>query len=157
MTIIYDDQIKAEDVETTHNVLCSHPLHDGIRYTRLPIGTLLDFTSNKTRYTEIQSHLAKLELSRRQFVDNPNCDFEISVSQHSIDRLSTLHMHRYLNDMKGEGIVCWLKGQVIGCLEELGIQKVTQLDGTSILHNGMKFTFVQHSKLPGRLVLSTIM
>lgn len=158
MKIVYDNQITVEGASSTHNVLCSHHSYDGIRYTRLPISLLLDFASNKTKYSAVQSRLGINELARRQFVDCTRSNFEVEVSHHAVDRLSTHHMHRYLsNNFEGQGIVCWLKEQVIDCLDNLGITDIKKIDGMVITHNGMPMKFVQHSKIPDRLVLATLM
>ncbi|WP_076414937.1 hypothetical protein [Shewanella sp. UCD-KL12] len=158
MTIVYDNQITVEEASSTHDVLCSDQSFDGIRYTRLPISLLLDFVSNQKKYSAIQYHLGKLELARRDFVDCSRKSFEVEVSHHAIDRLSTVHLHRYLgNNLEGQGIVCWLKQQVIECLDVLDINDIEKINGMTISHNGMRMKFVQHSKIVDRLVLSTLM
>ncbi|MGI2115551.1 hypothetical protein ACRN9G_18390 [Shewanella frigidimarina] len=152
MTLLYDNQISAGDL-SSHNVLCSFPEFDGERYTRLPINSLLRL---KNKGISIQQRLAEIELARREFV-GADLPYEIDISHHAIDRLSTRYMHKYLNDNDGQGIVCWLKEKVFTCLNENGANKsLNAMDNCSVSYEGMQFMFKSHAKLSGRLVLVTV-
>ncbi len=156
MVQLFDNQIQNCENISSHNVICTLPEHRGVRYTRLPINALLDVVRNDG-YSTMQQHIAKSELTRREFVEPQDLPFDIDISLHSVNRLSTKHMHRYLNNCDGQGIVHWLQEKVIECLRSLGTGKtVKQLDGVSAEHSGMTFTFKQHSKVWNRLVLVTV-
>ena len=154
MTLLYDNQMPRGELSCSHNVLCSYPEFDGERYTRLPINSLLIL---KKRGHTIQKKLADIELTRREFVDKAELPYEIEISHHAVDRLSTRHMHKYLNENEGQGIVCWLKEKVIMCLTECGTYKtLSAMDNCSVAFEGMQFMFKSHAKLNGRLVLVTV-
>ncbi|MEH6454749.1 MAG: hypothetical protein V7749_00375 [Cocleimonas sp.] len=155
MDIILDSQIQraAEDC-STHNVMCTFSTYKGKRYTRLRARELKSIKAHSSS-SDIQKVLATAELTRRNYIDSEVLGVSFDITLHAIDRLSTIYLHKFINEFDGEhGISSWCNRLVKEALtqhpELLGLNEFV------IRHEGINFTFRANDYVNNSLVLTTI-
>ncbi|GGP44787.1 hypothetical protein GCM10009347_10450 [Shewanella algicola] len=155
MEIVLDTDIQNTEKEcSTHNVLCTLPVYRGQRYTRLRARELKSIRSH-SKATRIQKNLAAAELARRNYIDSEVLGVTFDITLHAIDRLSTLYMHKFINEFDGEhGISSWCNQLVKEAL--IANPDAIHLNECVINHNGISFTFRSNDYVKNSLVLITI-
>lgn len=155
MNTILDHQIQKTDEDcSTHNVMCTFSTCKGKRYTRLR-GRELKLIKFHSKSSEIQKSLASAELERRNYIDSQVLGISFDITLHAIDRLSTIYLHRFINEFDGErGISSWCNSLVKEALTQH--QDLLGLNEFIIRHEGINFTFRASDYADNSLVLTTI-
>ncbi len=155
MDIILDTQLKSVEKNcSTHNVLCTLSAYQGKRYTRLRARELKSIRTH-SKASDIQKVLASSELTRRNYIDSEVMGMTFDITLHALDRLSTLYIHKFINEFDGEnGISSWCNRLVKEALSQH--PELLGLNQFVIRHDGITFTFRSNDYLDNSLVLITI-
>lgn len=155
MDIILDSQIQQTQKNcSTHNVMCTFSSYSGKRYTRLRARDL-KFIMGHSKANVIQKELAASELTRRNFIDSEVFGVTFDITLHALDRLSTIHLHKFINEFDGEhGISSWCNRLVKEALSNN--PESLKLSEFTLKHEGINFTFRTNDYAENSLVLTTI-
>lgn len=154
MELILDSQIKNDTRHTTHNVICTLKQFKNERYTRIRSQELQQISTSQFA-SEVQKALSVSELKRRSYIDSQAMGKKFEITLHAIDRLSTLYLHKFINEYNGvDGISSWCNRLVKEALA-LNEQYLEQQE-FSVKHEGITFCFRESDYVDDTLVLTTI-
>lgn len=154
MNTVLDTQINNPKDVSSHNVLCTNPQYRGQRYTRLRSRHLRTLGADP-QASNVQKVLAQTELERRSHIDSKVLGKKYEITLHSLDRLSTLYLHKFMAEFDGvEGISSWCNRLVKEALTQH--PKCLGLAEFSLRYEGIQFSFRQSDYQADTLVLTTI-